>query len=85
MKCVSRRRFVHLAEILFVRFGAKSVLLDSIDDWRQFCTVQSSNVEAMFLWPLVFFEIFVHGKVVGEDVTFEDLQVVLDIGNWMVL
>ena len=74
-----------MAEILFVRFGAESFLLESIHDRRQFCTVQPSHVEAMLLGILIFVEIIVHGKVVGEHVTLEDLQVVLDIGNWMIL
>jgi len=39
----------------------------------------------MLLGILIFVEIIVHGKVVGENVTLEDLQVVLDIGNWMIL
>jgi hypothetical protein len=74
-----------LTEILFVRFRAESLLLASVHDRRQFGTVQPSYVEAMFLWLLIFVEILVHGKVVGEHVTFEDLQVVLDIGNWVIL
>jgi hypothetical protein len=41
--------------------------------------VQPSNIEAVLTWILIFVEIFVHGKIIGEDVSLEDLQVMLDI------
>jgi hypothetical protein len=62
-----------------MRFATVRFLKASVDDWRQLGTVQPSNIEAVLTWILIFVEIFVHGKIIGEDVSLEDLQVMLDI------
>jgi hypothetical protein len=59
------RRIVQLAEMLFVRSCSQGFLLASVDDRRQFGTVQPANIEAMLTWILIFAEIFVHSKIIG--------------------
>ena len=48
-------------------------MLAFVNNRRQFGAVQPSDVEAVLIWILVFAEILVHGEVVGEHVSFEDL------------